>query len=107
MRAILDHAPVSIALKDRDGRFTLFSARTKELMGVAPEDVLAKTSHDWAPKAIADGLTALDRAVLRRIVVQLHIGPGCSVPVEPPAVRADRWRDHGGGEKKRGMGKSM
>jgi PAS domain S-box-containing protein len=64
LRAILDHAPVSIALKYRDGRFTLFSARTKELLGVAPEDVLAKTSHDWAPKAIADGLTALDRAVL-------------------------------------------
>jgi|GEM_PF-4729228 len=54
-----------------------------------------------------NGAHALDRAVLRRIVVQLHIGPGCSVPVEPPAVRADRWRDHGGGEKKRGMGKSM
>lgn len=56
---------------------------------------------------VVDGAHALDRAVLRRIAVQLHMGPGCSVPVEPPAVRADRRRDHGGGEKMRRMGKSM
>lgn len=56
---------------------------------------------------VADGAHALDRAVLRRIAVQLHMGPGCSVPVEPPAVRADRRRDRGGGKKMRGMGKSM
>ncbi len=56
---------------------------------------------------VADGAHALDHAVLRRVAVQLHMGPGCSVPIEPPAVRADRRRDHGGGEKMRGMGKSM
>lgn len=56
---------------------------------------------------VADGAHTLDRAVLRRMTVQLHIGSGCSVPVEPPAVRADRRRDHSGGEKMRGMGKSM
>ncbi|WP_309658561.1 hypothetical protein [Sphingomonas sp. SORGH_AS_0802] len=56
---------------------------------------------------VADGALALDRAVLRRITAQLHIGPRCSVPVEPPSAHADRRRDHGGGEKMRGMGKSM
>lgn len=56
---------------------------------------------------VADGAHALDRAALRRIAVQFHMGPGCSVPVEPPAARADRRRDRGGGEKMRGMGKSM
>lgn len=56
---------------------------------------------------VADGAHALDRAVMRRIAVQLHMGPGCSVPDEPLAVQADRRRDHGGGEKMRGMGKSM
>ncbi|MHA0328682.1 hypothetical protein [Sphingomonas melonis] len=56
---------------------------------------------------VADGAYALDRAVLRRIAVQLHIGPGCSFPHKPPAARADRRRDRGGGEKMRGMGKSM
>ncbi len=56
---------------------------------------------------VADGAHALDRAVLRRIAVQLHMGPGCSVPVEPPSAHADRRRDLGGGEKMRGMGKSM
>ncbi|MEH3041337.1 MAG: hypothetical protein PGN21_14895 [Sphingomonas paucimobilis] len=56
---------------------------------------------------VADGAHALDRAVLQRIAMQLHRGPGCSVSVEPSAVRADRRRDRGGGEKMRGMGKSM
>ncbi len=56
---------------------------------------------------VADGAHALDRAVLRRIAVQLHIGPGCSFPHKPPDARADRRRDRGGGEKMRGMGKSM
>jgi hypothetical protein len=56
---------------------------------------------------VADGAHTLDRAVLRRIAVQLHIGPGCSVPDEPPTARVDRRRDRGGGEKMRGMGKSM
>jgi hypothetical protein len=56
---------------------------------------------------VADGAHTLDRAVLRRIVVQLHMGSGCSVPDKPPAVRADRRRDHGGGEKMKGIGKSM
>lgn len=56
---------------------------------------------------VADGAHALDRAVLRRIAVQLHMGPGCSIPHEPPAARADRRRDRSEGEKMRGMGKSM
>jgi len=56
---------------------------------------------------VADGAHALDRAVLRRIAVQLHMGPGCSAPDKTPAARADRRRDRGGGEKMRGMGKSL
>ncbi|RSU51077.1 hypothetical protein [Sphingomonas sp. S-NIH.Pt15_0812] len=56
---------------------------------------------------VVDGAHALDRAVLRRIAVQLHMGPSCSVPDEPPAARADRRRDRSEGEKMRRMGKSM
>lgn len=56
---------------------------------------------------VADGADALDRAVLRRMAMQLHIGPGCSVPAERPAARADRRRVRSEGEKLRGMGKSM
>ena len=56
---------------------------------------------------VADGADALDRAVVRRIAMQLHRGPGCSVPAEPPAARADRRRDRREGKKMRGMGKSM
>ena len=54
---------------------------------------------------VGDGAHALDRAVLRRIAMQLHMGPGCSVPAKVPAARADRRRDRSEGEKVRGMGR--
>lgn len=56
---------------------------------------------------VGDGAHALDRAVLRRIAMQFHMGPGCSVPAEVPAARGDRWRDRSEGEKMRGMGRVM
>ncbi|WP_230483829.1 hypothetical protein [Sphingomonas sp. Leaf21] len=79
---------------------------TRNVMAVAAVVCPAAVGRVRAVR-VADGAHALDRAVLRRIAVQLHIGPGCSVPVEPPAVRADRRRDHGEREKMKGMGKSM
>lgn len=79
---------------------------TRGMMAVAAVICPAAVERVRAVR-VADGAHALDRAVLRRIAVQLHIGPGCSVPDEPPALRADRRRDHGGGEKMKGMAKSM
>ena len=79
---------------------------TRGMMAVAAVICPAAVGRVRAVR-VADGAHALDRAVLRRIAMQLHMGPGCSVPVEPPSAHADRRRDHGGGEKMRGMGKSM
>ena len=79
---------------------------TRGMMAVAAVICPAAIERVRAVRVV-DGAHALDRAVLRRIAVQLHIGPGCSVPHKPPAARADRRRDRGGGEKMRGMGKSM
>ncbi|MCT8002799.1 hypothetical protein NZL82_13035 [Sphingomonas sanguinis] len=79
---------------------------TRGVMAVAAVICPAAVERVLAVR-VADGAHALDRAVLRRIAVQLHIGPGCSFPHKPPAARADRRRDHSGGEKMRGMGKSM
>lgn len=56
---------------------------------------------------VADGAHTLDHAVLRRIAVQLHMGPSCSAPAKTPAVRVDRRRDHVEREKMGRMGKSM
>jgi len=81
-------------------------AGTRGVMAVAAVICPAVVERVQAVR-VADGAHTLDRAILRRIAVQLHMGPGCSVPVEPPAVRVDRRRDRGGGEKMRGMGKSM
>ena len=79
---------------------------TRGVMAVAAVICPAAVERVRAVRVV-DGAHALDRAVLRRIAVQLHVGPSCSVPREPPAVRADRRRDRGGREKMRGMGKSM
>ena len=54
-------------------------------------------------KRVADGAHALDRAVLRRIAMQLHMGPGCLIPAEPPVAQHDRRK----GETMRRMGSVM
>ena len=46
---------------------------------------------------VGDGAHALDRAVLQRIAMQLHMGPGCSFPVRVTAALADRRRDRSEG----------
>lgn len=71
---------------------------TRGVMAVAAVICPAAVERVQAVR-IVDGAHALDRAVLRRIATQLHMGPGCSVPDEPPSAHADRRRDHGGGRR--------
>lgn len=79
---------------------------TRGVMAVAAVICPAAVERVRAVRVV-DGARALDRAVLRRITVKLHMGPSCSVPDEPSAAQVDRRRDHVGGEKMRRMGKSM
>ena len=79
---------------------------TQGVMAVAAFICPAAAADKVRAVRVADGADALDRAVLRRIAMQLHMGPGCSVPAELPA-RADRRRARSARKKMRGMGKSM
>jgi hypothetical protein len=79
---------------------------TQGVMAIAAF-ICPTTAGTFRAVRVGDGAHALDRAVLRRIAMQLHMGQGCSVPVEVPAARADRRRDRSEGEKMRGMGRVM
>lgn len=79
---------------------------TRSAMALAA--LICPAAVEWGGAVrVADGAHALDRAVLRRIAVQLHMGPECSVPQKPPLMRADRRSDRSEREKMRGMGKLM
>ncbi len=64
LKAVVDHAPVGIAIKDRNGRYILIGPRPKTVSGVTSTDMLGKTAHDFYPRELADAAVAHDRAVL-------------------------------------------
>jgi PAS domain S-box-containing protein len=49
LRAIIDHSPSGIFVKDRDGRYVLASAAFLERLGLAAEDVLGRTPAEIWP----------------------------------------------------------
>jgi PAS domain S-box-containing protein len=64
IRAIVEYAPVNIAVKDMDGRHILIGPQSKDLFGIAWEEALGKTSQELFPEDFAHSLVAHDRAVL-------------------------------------------
>ena len=65
LRAIMDNAPVSIFLKDRDGRYLLVNKNFTEAMGFPPEMMIGRTDEELSPE-IAALSRAGDEAVLQR-----------------------------------------
>ena len=64
LSAIVENLPVSLALKDREGRFTLVNPGFERLHGLTAGEVLGKTFFDILPKEIAADAAAEDRQVL-------------------------------------------
>ena len=64
LRAILDNAPLSIFLKDREGRYLLVNRRYGEWVQREPEQVLGRTSDEVFSPEVARGMLARDREVL-------------------------------------------
>ena len=64
LRAVIENAPVDIAVKDLDGRHVLDGRRSGEMFGMPNADVIGKTAHELFPPALADSFVAHDRAVL-------------------------------------------
>ena len=63
-RAVVDHSPTKIHIKDVDGRYMLINKEAEKLFGVTGQQGLGKTSHDLFPKEMADAFMEHDRAVL-------------------------------------------
>jgi PAS domain S-box-containing protein len=63
-RSMVENSPAAIFLKDLDGRFRLANRRFQEWYGIAPAEVVGRTSYDIYPKAYAETYTNLDREVL-------------------------------------------
>ncbi len=81
MRAIVDHSPAAIALKDLQGRYILINEQFATSNGVAPASVIGMTSHDIFPEDVANSFMDHDRVVLeahapeeREIVVRRKNG---------------------------------
>jgi PAS domain S-box-containing protein len=64
LKAIVDHAPVGIAIKDREGRYILVGSQPKTVFDITNTEMLGKTPHDIYPRELADLAVAHDRSVL-------------------------------------------
>ena len=64
LRAIIDHSPFEIDVKDAEGRFLLINRRLEERFGVAGDAAKGKRSGDFLPKALAEAFEASDRIVM-------------------------------------------
>ncbi|MDP6708201.1 MAG: PAS domain S-box protein [Alphaproteobacteria bacterium] len=64
LNAVVENVPVSLCLKDREGRFTLVSPGFERLHGVTSAEVLGKTFFDILPHEVAADAAAEDRQVI-------------------------------------------
>jgi len=63
-RGIIENAPLSILLKDADGRILIANGEFLERYGYTEEEVVGKTDRDLQSAELADIYTAQDREVL-------------------------------------------
>ncbi len=63
-RAVVDHSPAAISLKDTEGRYLLANKRYEGWFGINREDIAGKTFYDLYPLHRADILSAQDRKAL-------------------------------------------
>ena len=64
LKAVVDHLPAAVFLKDLDGRYTLVNRRYEDLYGVTHEQVRGKTAHEVHSKIRADDFTSFDHEAI-------------------------------------------
>ena len=64
LQAILDNSPVSIYLKDLQGRYLLINPECERLSGFSREQLIGKTDYEILPRVVADEFRANDQQVL-------------------------------------------
>lgn len=63
LRAILDHSPAAIYLKDLQGRYTLVNRRYEEIFGLASAAVVGRQDAELYPAGVAEALQRNDAQV--------------------------------------------
>ena len=75
-QSIMRHAPMMVALKDLQGRYTFVNEAFREYTGRDADIVIGKTAADFNPRELADFIAREDRdAVESRRVIQREITP--------------------------------
>ncbi len=64
LQSVLDHASVSIQVKDLEGRFLIANRRIYDDLGLEPGSLIGKTPHEVWPPQLADSYVANDRAAV-------------------------------------------
>jgi PAS domain S-box-containing protein len=63
-RAVVDHSPTKIHIKDMEGRYTLINKEAEKLFGVTDEEGRGKTTYDLFEKDVAEAYIRHDQAVI-------------------------------------------
>jgi PAS domain S-box-containing protein len=75
LKAILDHAPAAIFIRDPEGRITLANRETARILQRDPRELLGRTYEEVFPPAMAERLARRDRQVLEGGQAQLSQEP--------------------------------
>src|SRR4051812_22131639 len=67
LRALIDHAPVAMFVKDLDGRYLLANRECEAIFGVEERVLLGRDAYDLMPREDAEQVRVNDAAVLARI----------------------------------------
>jgi PAS domain S-box-containing protein len=76
-QSIMNHAPMMVSLKDREGRYTFVNEAFQKFTGRGDDIVLGKTAADLNDKEFADFIMGEDRAAMegRRAIQREVISP--------------------------------
>ncbi len=70
LRAIFDHAPVTISLRDVDARYVMVNRRFRELFGLPESEIIGRTPEQFYPPSYGDAISrAIDQVRLTRDIV--------------------------------------
>ena len=64
LTALLDHAPMTMYLKDREGHYCIANRFMAEQVGLTPEQLQKLTPRDLLPPASADEAAAVDQIII-------------------------------------------
>jgi PAS domain S-box-containing protein len=64
VRALVEHSPVALSIKDLDGRYTYVSPAYTKYLGLAAEEAVGRSTSDILPPDVMATLVAADEIVL-------------------------------------------